>query len=63
MTRHWNSIVRKMAPALSAGLLLQAGGCDIVDPNMIAEGLLTAIANNLISSFVFGVFNIPFAGF
>ena len=63
MTRHWNAIVRKTVPALSAGLLLQAGGCDIADPNTIAQGLFTTIANNVISSFVFGVFNIPFSGF
>ncbi len=62
MTGNWNSIVRKTAPALCAGLLLQASGCSI-DPNTILPGLLTTIANNLISNFVFGAFNIPFSGF
>ncbi len=62
MTGHWNSIVRKTAPALGAGLLLQANGCSL-DLNTVVPGLLTTIVNNLISNFVFGVFNIPFSGF
>ncbi len=62
MTRHWNSIVRKMAPALSAGFLLQANGCTI-DTNAIAEGVVTAVVNNLISNIVFGIFNVPLSGF
>lgn len=62
MTRHWNSIVRKMAPALSAGLLLQANGCTI-DANTIAQDVLTAVANNLIANIVFGIFNVPLSGF
>ncbi len=62
MTRHWNSIVRKLAPALSAGFLLQANGC-VVDPNAIAESVLTGIVNNVIASLVFGIFNVPLAGF
>lgn len=62
MTRHWNSIVRKMAPALSAGFLLQANGCAI-DTNALAEGVLTAVVNNVISSLVFGIFNVPLTGF
>ncbi len=62
MVRHWNSIVRKMAPILGAGLLLQAGGCS-VDLSAIGQGLLNSIATNLISSVVFGLFNIPLSGF
>ncbi|UCC29812.1 MAG: hypothetical protein JSU86_16600 [Phycisphaerales bacterium] len=62
MMRHWNSIVRKMAPVLGAGLLLQAGGCS-VDLSAIGQGLLTSIATNLISSIVFGLFNVPLSGF
>ena len=62
MTRRWNSMVRKTAPILTAGFLLQAGGCSF-DPNSIAQGLLTAIANSLVSNLVFGIFNIPVSGF
>ena len=62
MTRHWNSSVRKMAPILSAGLLLQAGGCNI-DFGTTVQGLVSAAVNDLIASFVYGVFNIPLTGF
>lgn len=58
MTRRWNSIVRKTAPILGAGLLLQAGGCG-VDFTTTVQGLLTTVVNNLLASFVFGAFNIP----
>lgn len=62
MTRQWHSIVRKMAPILSAGLLLQAGGCSI-DLGTTIQGLVTAAVNDLIASFVYGLFNIPLTGF
>ena len=58
MTGCWNSFVRKAAPLLGAGLLLQAGSCTL-DVNSLAAGLFTSIANNLIASYVFGVFNVP----
>ena len=62
MTRRWNLLVRKMSPLLAAGMLLQAGSC-AVDPNAIAQGLFSAIVNQLISNLVFGLFNIPISGF
>ena len=57
MTKRMYLIARRVVPLLSAGMLLQAGGC-AVDTNALFTGLATAIANNLISSFVFGSFNL-----
>jgi hypothetical protein len=53
-------LLRRVAPALTAGCLFQATGCTI-NAEGIAQGLLTAILNNLITSLVFGLFNIPVA--
>jgi len=57
MTNHMNWIYRGLAPLLAAGLLLQAGGCTF-DLNTIASGLLTSIATNLLTSFIFGALNL-----
>jgi len=62
MMKYWNSLARKAGALLAAGLLLQAGSC-AVDPSALAGGLMTAVLNNLISSLVYGVFNIPLSGF
>lgn len=62
MKRYWNSFVRKAAPLLGAGFLLQASGCAI-DVGEIAQGLLTATAGNLITSYVYGAFNVSTSGF
>jgi hypothetical protein len=62
MMKYWNSFARKAGPLLAAGLLLQVGSC-AVDPTALAGGLLTAVLNNLITSVVYGVFNIPLSGF
>ncbi len=51
------SIVRRSLPLLGAGMLLQAGSC-AVDTNALAAGLATSVVNSLISSFVFGAFNL-----
>ena len=61
MTRRWNALARKIAPMLGAGVLLQTGGCNL-EPAGLAQELVTAIANNLITSLVFGVFNLPVPG-
>ena len=61
MTRRWNSIVRKTAPYLSAGLLLQAGGCQI-NPAQIAQGLLGEVLDVLITGLVYGAFNLSTPG-
>ncbi len=55
MNKRFHRLVRRIMPLCSAGLLFQAAGCD---PNAILAGVATSIANNLITSFVFGAFNI-----
>ena len=57
MMNRMHSLARRTAALLSAGMLLQTGGCAI-DTNAILSGLATSIANNLISSIVFGAFNV-----
>jgi hypothetical protein len=42
--------------------LLQAGGCSF-DLQTVTQGLVTSVANNLLASFVFGLFNVPLTGF
>lgn len=57
MTKRFNYVVRRIMPIVSAGLLFQASSCAL-DTNALMAGLATTIANNLISSFVFGAFNL-----
>ncbi len=57
MTKRVNWIIRRTAPLLGAATLLQAGGCS-TDLNNLAAGLVTSIANSLLSSLVLGVFNV-----
>ena len=57
MTKRMYSIARRVVPLLGAGMLLQAGGCTF-DNNALLTGLVTTIANNFISSYVFGSFNL-----
>lgn len=57
MTKRLTYVLRRIVPLASAGLLFQANGCAI-DTNALAAGLASTIANNLISSIVFGAFNI-----
>jgi hypothetical protein len=57
MTKRFNYLVRRIMPVVSAGLLFQAGGCAF-DTNSLVAGLASTIANQLISSFVYGAFNI-----
>jgi len=57
MTKRMYSIARRVVPLLGAGMLLQAGGCTI-DTKTLLTQLTTAIANNFISSYVFGSFNL-----
>lgn len=54
MAKRFKYRIRKTACALAAGFLLQAGGC-----TLDVQSLATGIANNLVSSFVFGAFNLP----
>lgn len=57
MTKRFNYLVRRIVPIVSAGLLFQANGCTM-DTNTLVSGLASSIANQLISSFVYGAFNI-----
>lgn len=58
MTGLCQRFMRRVAPVIAAGCLFQTSGCTI-DGSGIAEGLFTAILNNLITSLVFGLFNVP----
>jgi hypothetical protein len=49
--------MRRVTPLVSAGFLFQANGCTL-DTNALLAGLTTTIVNNLISSFIFGAFNL-----
>jgi len=57
MLKRLHSLARCATPLLGAGMLLQTGGCTL-DSNAIFSGLVTAVTNNLISSIVFGAFNV-----
>ncbi len=57
MMKHWNSFVRKASPLLAGAMLLQAGGCG-VDTGGLFAGWATAIANELITGFVYRNFNL-----
>ncbi len=57
MTKRWNTILRRLTPVLTAGMLLQAGGCTVDTANLFGS-LLTSVANALVSDFVFGAFNL-----
>ena len=57
MFNHFHRLARRVFPVLSAGILLQTGACTL-DTNAIFTGLLTSISNSLISSIVFGAFNV-----
>ena len=57
MARRMYWIARRTVALFGAGILLQTGGCAL-DTNTLAAGLASTIANNLISSLVFGSFNL-----
>jgi len=57
MAQQIGRTLRKLVPVLSGAILLQAGGCTF-DLQGITSGLVTSIAQTLISSFVFGVFGV-----
>jgi hypothetical protein len=52
--------MRKVAPLMSAGMLLQAGGCSF-NTDAIVQSLILDVANDLVASILFGIF--PAAGF
>ena len=57
MLDQFHRFSRRFATYLGAGVLLQAGGC-MFDTSELAGGLVSAVVNNLIASFVFGAFNL-----
>jgi hypothetical protein len=57
MTRRFQWITRRAAALLTAGVLLQTGGCNF-DLTTLASGLLTSIANTLLTTYVSGAFNL-----
>ena len=57
MTRHVHRISRRIAAVLSAGVLLQAGGCEFNSAEL-ASGLISAFISNFIGGYVYGAFNL-----
>jgi len=57
MRHRWFALARRIVPVLGMGMLMQGGGCAL-DTNALTAGLATYIANSLISSLVFGSFNL-----
>ena len=55
MTKRMDALFKRITPFLAAGMLLQAAGCD---PAGTTSGLVTSVANALITNFVFGVFGL-----
>ena len=48
---------RGLLTFLSAGALLQAGGC-VTDPTELFGGLFSSVLNNVLANFVFGAFGL-----
>lgn len=57
MTDRIKRLYRLAVPILSAGILMQAGSCAF-DPRTVASGLLTSVANSVVSTFVFNAFGL-----
>ncbi len=57
MIKYLHTTTRRITAVLSAGLLLQAGGC-YFDRAELAAGLVSSIVNNLLGSYIFGAFNL-----
>jgi DNA-binding transcriptional regulator PaaX len=55
MMNRFYSLARRTLPWLGAGVLVQAGSCT---PDAIFASVATSVANSLISSLVFGAFNL-----
>ncbi len=58
MANSWYRVGRKVIPWLGAGVLLQAGGCDL-SGGTILETLLSVFLNNFLTDLAFGIFNTP----
>jgi len=57
MSHRLGRMMRRFSPVLGAGILLQAGSCSF-NFNELGASLTAAIVNELITDFVFGVFNV-----
>jgi hypothetical protein len=57
MANRWSFAFRRIAPALTAGLLLQAEGCAF-NLNETLAGVLSSIATSYITSFIFAALNL-----
>ena len=55
MIERAHRMARKLYPLLAAGVLLQTTGCDTTG---LTGTLATLVIQNLISSYVFGAFNL-----
>lgn len=57
MANSWCRIGRKVSPWLGAGVLLQAGGCDL-SGGTIFETVLSVVLNSFFNNLATGIFNI-----
>ena len=57
MLQRWRRLVRRAAPLCSAGVLFQMSGCS-ADVSNLAAGLAVEVVNSLVTSYVFGAFNL-----
>lgn len=57
MGKCFDSLLRKVVPILSAGMLLQTGGCTF-DAGSAAQTLGDFVLARIVSSIVFGAFNV-----
>ncbi len=57
MVNRLHRLSRRFTAYVGAGIMLQATGC-MFDSSEVAAGLVSAVVNNLIASFVFGAFNL-----
>jgi len=55
MTKRMNTLFKRISPFFAAGIMLQATGCDLAGTT---SGLVTSLANSLITNFVFGIFGL-----
>jgi hypothetical protein len=61
MAKRWNRVRRGACAVMASGVLLQAGTCTL-NAQEIAQGFVTAVAQNFITTWVFAAFGIPVSG-
>lgn len=57
MLNQWRRLVRRAVPWCSAGVLFQMSSCSS-DLSNLAAGLTVEVVNSLVTSYVFGAFNL-----